>query len=159
MTDSAPTLRDTQVVMRITPSRWLCIWIALVSAGAVVLCAAYLSTAGAIVAGIVLAALGIHAVLRDALLILPQSIVALRIEHSTLGYQLKNGRWHAADAAVTLRSSFVSRWLCVVTISSPESAQRRHVVLMPDSLSSEKARLTRRWLKWVRRNTRDPADQ
>lgn len=128
----------------ISPSKMLCVWIALVTTTAVALCAVYLPGWIAIVASLLCVCTAIHMMRRDALLTALQSIVSLRFGYSHLDFQCKNGSWHAGKV---IPSSFVSRWLSIVAIRT-ETASRRHIILMPDSLNGDVRRWMRVWLKW-----------
>ena len=88
-----------------------------------------------------------HVVRRDALLVSPLSIIALRLGHSRLDYQFKTGVWQEGHAA-TPGSSFVSGWLSAVAVRTGDSKRHRYIILLPDSLSRESARRLRVWLRW-----------
>jgi hypothetical protein len=129
----------------ISPSKLLCLWIVLATAFALVFCFLYFPLWGAALAGICAIGSAIHVVRRDALLISPRSIIALRLGHSRLDYQLKTGAWEEGHTA-TPGSNFVSGWLSVVAVRAGSS--KRHVILLPDSLGRESARRLRVWLRW-----------
>jgi hypothetical protein len=148
---------DSAVPIR--PSKWLCVWIALVTIAAVALCAVYLPVWAALIAGLFAVGIAIYVTHRDALLTLPHSIVALRFGQSGLHYQSRNGVWREAQGSDDLASSFVSRWLSIVAVSAANTVHRRHIVLMPDSLDHDVARQIRVWLKWSRNERGDGANQ
>ena len=113
----------------------------------VLLCAVYLPLWGAVIAcGFVIAG-AIHVARRDALLVSPQSIITLRLGSSGLDYQLKTGAWQEGrDTAAG--ASFVGKWISVVAVRAGNSRRRRHIILLPDSVSHDVARRVRVWLRW-----------
>ena len=122
---------------------------------AVILCSVYLPIWGAISASLLCIGFAIHVARRDALLTSPHSIVALRFGPSGLDYQFRNGVWREGQENDALASSFVSRWLSVVAVRAANTAHRRYIILMPDSLDGDVARRARIWLKWSRSELSD----
>jgi hypothetical protein len=137
----------TGVPLSISPSRVLFIWIVLIVAFTLILCALYLPLLGTLVMGAVVTAASIHDACRDALLISPESIIELRISHSGLDCNYKHGGWQE-DLTTMPGSSFVSRWVSVVAVRRGGSRRVRRIILMPDSLSRDGFRHLRTWLQW-----------
>jgi hypothetical protein len=153
---------DSHGTFPILPSKWLCIWIAFVTAAAVILCATHLPPWIALIATAVCTGCTIHLLRRDALQTLPESIVTMRFGASRFDYQFKNGQWCDGNELLEggpLISGFVSRWLSVIAVRVAGARRRRYVVLMPDSLDGEAYRRTRIWLKWTQWQKNDAVDK
>lgn len=132
----------------VAPSLLLCGWIAVVAAASTFLCAVYLPVLSACVAGGLIVSAACYFGSRDALLLLPQSIVRVRPGREGLTVQYKNGEWHTSDYGVMLPSGFVSRWCLAVAVRDSASGRIRHLLLMPDSLAPAVFRRLRVWLVW-----------
>ncbi len=88
----------------------------------------------------------LYPILRDALLRLPRSIMALEVSVSSqLRCMVRSGDWHEVQV---LGSSYVTPWLTVLNLKVEGSRLVRHVVLLPDTAEEAMLRRLRVWLKW-----------
>ncbi len=132
----------------LSPSRLLCTWIAGAVAGSIALTALYFPVWAALVFDAAITVIAIHIARRDALLISPKAVVALRFDLAGLHVQFRNGTWLEVKDGATLSSSFVNCWLSLVVVDCRTPWQRRTIVLLPDSLNPDVARRLRIWLWW-----------
>lgn len=128
-------------------SRQLAVLLALAGAAALLLVLWLPLPAGVRLAlGLLLPAVTVHALLRDALRLLPWSVTALQLAgDGTLRYCTRAGQWQAAQL---LGSSCVTAWLTVLALKPSGGWLARGVVLLPDSLEREDYRRLRIRLRW-----------
>ncbi|MEZ0231267.1 MAG: protein YgfX [Methylophilaceae bacterium] len=97
------------------------------------------------VLGLVVAATIFH-IMRDALLVLPQSPQKIEVNNRNALYiSDKSGNRYAA---AILSSSFVASYLTILNLKISGKFWSRSIILMPDSASSAEFRQLRVWLKW-----------
>lgn len=93
-----------------------------------------------------LAASAWHALRRDSLRTLPNSLVAVRLHaDGRCAFKVRGETWHQA---ALLGSSFVSPWLTVLNLRPEAGRFARHLVILPDAVNAEDFRRLRVWLKW-----------
>lgn len=99
-------------------------------------------------AGVCCAASAVHALLKHALLELPDSIRAIEIRDREHGALIDGtGAWREARIAET---TYVTSMLTVINFRLSESRQTRHVLLVPDNTATEPFREARVLLRWRR---------
>ncbi|WP_035384855.1 protein YgfX [Ferriphaselus sp. R-1] len=82
---------------------------------------------------------------RVALLRASSSCVALRLDDSGVGMELRDGR----SMVVKLGADcLVTPWLIVLALISEDERTTRRLLILPDSLNAESFRALRVWLKW-----------
>lgn len=82
---------------------------------------------------------------RVALLRSSSSCVALRLDGSGVGMELRDGR----SMVVRLGPDcLVTPWLIVLALISEDERTTRWLLILPDSLSAESFRALRVWLRW-----------
>jgi hypothetical protein len=138
----------------VSPSRILLVWVVLAGASALILSALYLPLWGALVVGALVIFAAAYTARRDALLMAPESIIALRISHPRLDCRFKNEQWQEGLTAIP-GSSFVNRWVSIVAFRKGGTTRIRRIILMPDSLSSDGFRHLRIWLQWSKSTEND----
>jgi len=84
-------------------------------------------------------------VLRDVLLILPSSWVAMRLEEEKVVLFCRNGKELTGRI---LPGSLVTPLLTILNVSLPAKRFARNVILFPDSLDQQRFREMRVQLKW-----------
>jgi toxin CptA len=84
-------------------------------------------------------------VLRDVLLILPSSWVAMRLEEEKVVLFCRNGKELTGKI---LPGSLVTPLLTILNVSLPGKRFARNVILFPDSLDQQRFREMRVQLKW-----------
>ena len=95
---------------------------------------------------VLLPAATLHALLRDALRLLPWSVTALQLAgDGALRYQTRDGHWR--DGQVQGHSC-VTAWLTVLALQPAGSRFARGVVLLPDCLAADDYRRLRIQLRW-----------
>ena len=86
---------------------------------------------------------------RTALLLTPDSVVAIEIgSDDTLSIQNRRGNW--ISECEVLESTYVAAFLAIVNVREPELGAVRHVVILADSIDAEDFRRLRVWLRWKR---------
>ncbi len=144
------------LILRIRPSAWLAVALALVHGGALVCAGVFIAHPG--VAGALAAAIAFSLVFhvrRHALLLERNAIIELTLRGGArCEVTLRNG---VALAGTIEGSTFVAPWLTVVNVRT-DAGQRRAIVLMPDSAPAEERRRVRVWLRHRIRSD-DPASR
>ena len=91
----------------------------------------------------------VAALRRTALLLAPDSVVAIEIgSDDTLSIQTRRGS--RIDECEVLASTYVAAFLAIINLREPETRAIRHVVLLRDSIDAEDFRRLRVWLRWKR---------
>jgi toxin CptA len=86
---------------------------------------------------------------RTALLLTPDSVVAIEIgSDDALSIQTRRGSW--ISECEVLGSTYVAAFLAIVNVRDPETGAVRHVILLRDSIDAEDFRRLRVWLRWKR---------
>jgi len=86
---------------------------------------------------------------RTALLLAPDSVVAIEIgSDDTLSIQTRRGS--RIGECEVLENTYVAAFLAIINLREPETRAVRHVVLLRDSIDGEDFRRLRVWLRWKR---------
>lgn len=133
--------------LTLQPSRQLAL---ILAAAGIAACAAVLSLplSGWQRLGVIvpIAAATLYHVLRDALLRMPRSVVAIEVgAQGEFRCQARNGDW---QGAAVQGDSFVTTWLTVLNLRVEGERRRRHALLLSDSADTEMLRRLRVWLRW-----------
>jgi toxin CptA len=101
---------------------------------------------------IAIAALAVNmvaALRRTALLLAPDSVVAIEIgSDDALSIQTRRG--NRIGECEVLENTYVAAFLAIVNVRDPETRAVRHVVLLRDSIDADDFRKLRVWLRWKR---------
>ena len=91
----------------------------------------------------------VTALRRTALLLAPDSVIAIEIgSDGTLSIQTRRGS--RISECEVLANTYVAAFLAIINLREPETRALRHVVLLRDSIDSEDFRRLRVWLRWKR---------
>jgi toxin CptA len=133
--------------LTLQPSRWLVMVLALAAVAAGIAIALLpLPLWQRVVLALPIAAAAVYHVVKDALLRMPWSIVALEVtSEGALQFQTRAGAWYGAKVR---GDSFVTPWLTVLNLTEPEKRWVRRTILLSDSGDAEMFRHLRVWLRW-----------
>lgn len=135
--------------IELEPSRCLAWLLGLVHlAGVLVVAVLELSLWVSIPLALALVAHGAGQVMRAALLLAEDSVVAVEFGHSSeVPFRTRSGIWHAGQL---LGSSYVSPELTILNLKLVGAHGVRHVVICADAVDPEDLRRLRVWLRWGR---------
>ena len=83
---------------------------------------------------------------RTALLLTPESVVAIEIgSDDVLSVQARRGDWLECEV---LGNTYVVSFLAILNLKQIDSGAVKRVVILPDSIAAEDFRKLRVWLRW-----------
>jgi len=139
----------TAATIHVTPSRLLCVWIVALAAVSIVLCSRYLPSTIAVFPVTAIVLIGAYLVARDALLIMPNSVIGMRMDAGGCEIVWRSAKLRSDRGWAVHHTSFVGSWLTVIVLSSAGAeAASRCILILPDSVESSTFRRLRVWLRW-----------
>jgi len=135
------------MIVRLQPSYWLALVIALAAAASVLIMLSMPATLWIKLAlSLVIVLVAIFHIWQDALLRFSWSWAS--VEVNSTGALILNRRDGTACEATIQVSSFVASYLTVLNIGIGNSYWQRHLILLPDSADLDSLRRLRVWLLW-----------